>query len=362
MERRKFLGASLVGLSVPALSTAGGRLYGAPASVTGPVAADRDLLVLSLSRMNLGLGSSTISMMASFGQVWSDIFSDRESRDGFSTDPVKFMTDRGIPAEVAIKSKNDVDVLIACCDPNIVEAATAGDSKKFLELLRDKGIGKRFGSEISGKVRELISRDKQTFQKSMEKMTEAFKARTASGLENDIFLSLMADDVLLTEELVTEYNELLAVVGAVVAVALLATVVLYVSVALIATVEVLAAIQAVAVVHVGAAISTNGDEELPNGGPDNAVKSIGFHAARMQAYSDSYEAFKNVSKVALITGVPDASVEMVKEFISDEIDSIIDVANELGLMDLSPELKPIIVRHTKRSALLAMGVREGELQ
>lgn len=348
MKRRKFLGASIAGLSIPVVAASSTRLYGTPASVTGPVAVDRDMLVLSLSRMNLGLSSNVISTMASTGQIWADVFSDSNCRNEFASDPVKFMTSRGIPDKVAEASKNDITVLKACCDSRVLDAASKGDAVKFLGLLKEKGLHKSFSSEISGRVRELISKDQAAFKESFSKVAENYKNKNISEIENDLFIASIIGDTTMSDALVKEYNELLVIVGAVVAVAILATVVLYISVAVFFTVETVAAIHSVAAVKVGATVSSQ--EKQPGGA------GIESHAARMQAYSETYESFRNVSKVALITGVPNASIEVIKEFISVEIESILTVAVDLGLMELSDELKPIIVKHAAKSTYLAMGI------
>lgn len=352
MKRRLFIGSSVSGMIAAGAAAAGPakstRMYGRPDSVSGPSDAGHDELVLSIDRMKLGLPTASVSLLASYAHVWSNVLADAQHRDAFFGDPEGFLEQKGIPREMAQNAQSDIQMLKACCSPKILAAAKAGDARALLTELRSFGVGQLNRDGIINAVRIRILENQDAYRTMFVGLTDKLKGQHAAGLDDDQILAALIDAEGMSELL---GSKIYVVAAAAVAVVILATVLLYVSVGIAVTVEILAAIQISVLFDVAISVSSSGQ-------PEKMAAEHGAVMSRLRSYGTVYDEFKRAGKIAAITGQPDATLEMVKEFVAAEIESVLQVAEELELLKIDPEMRTQVVGHAVRSSYRALGIEK----
>lgn len=352
MKRRLFIGSSVSGMiAAGAVAASPGkamRMHGRPDSVSGPSDAGHDELVLSIDRMKLGLPTASVGLLASYAHVWSNVLADEQHRAAFFNDPEGFLVHKGIPQEIAQHAQSDIQLLKACCSPRILAAAQSGDARTLLAELRSLGVGQLNRDGIMSVVRTRILENQEAYRTMFLGLADKLKNQNGHGLDDEQLLATLigSEDVsaLLGSKLV-------GVVGAAVAVVILATVLLYVSVGIAVSVELLAAVQISLLFDVAISVSSSGQAEM-------IAAEHGAVMSRLRSYGSVYDEFKRAGRIAAIAGQPDATLEMVKEFVATEIESVLQVAEELELLTIAPDVRAQVVGHAVRSSYRALGIEK----
>lgn len=352
MKRRLFIGSSVSGMIAAGAVAAGPgkatRMYGRPDSVSGPSDAGHDELVLSIDRMKLGLPTASVSLLASYAHVWSNVLADDQHRGAFFNDPEGFLEHKGIPREIAQNAQSDIQLLKACCSPKILAAAKAGDARAMLTELRSLGVGQLNRDGIIHAVRSRIMENQEAYRTMFIGISEKLKGQHGAGLDDEQLLAALIESEDMSALL---GSRIYAVAAAAIAVVILATVLLYVSVGIAVSVEILAAIQISVLFDVAISVSSSGQQE-------KVAAEHGAVMSRLRSYGTVYDEFKRAGKIAAITGQPDATLEMVKEFVAAEIESVLQVAEELELVKIEPDMRAQVVGHAVRSSYRALGIEK----
>lgn len=365
MKRRSFVGLSFTGLISAPAAAEGGRIFGTPDSVAGPTDGLSDSLVLSIERMNLGLSSRAESIMAKSAQVWTDILTVDSERQAFERGPKKYLKAKGIPASIVKDAKSDITLLRVASSSQAREALQRGDFRAFLQVLADHGLGSDFTSGIGEAVRNIVLQDQERFrmivQAEVRKLDPSLKSTELTDEMVARLMSPSADGGGNT----TLCSVLAVACAAALAVVIALVVALYVSVGTAVTAGILAAVAISVLFEVAVTISTRGGEEPPEeeekrvkDGDGNlmAASSLRHYTSRMRAYGDTYDTFRRASRAATLTGRPDASVELVKDFIKEEIRAVVGMCEELKLIVIDPQYKDVVIEDAAKRCYSMSGI------
>ncbi len=113
----------------------------------------------------------------------------------------------------------------------------------------------------------------------------------------------------------------------------------------------MAAVQISLLFDVAISVSSSGQEE-------KIAAEHGAVMSRLRSYGSVYDEFKRAGRIAAIAGQPDATLEMVKEFVATEIESVLQVAEELELLTIAPDVRAQVVGHAVRSSYRALGIEK----
>lgn len=370
MKRRNFLGIALGSLGIPKLAT-GTSLYGTPVSVVRrQLTSLNEPLRLSLTEANIPVG--LWSDLSSLGTLWERVLTDPEEKTQFQRDPGGYLESRGVPRGILTAQDQEVKMLIAICNEDVLRSSIRGDYKEFLTKLSALGVVK------SGPPSVLKARAIEALRNDSTKFSEHIK-QLAASTNNRQFNSLLS-----TNEIKYIYSQIAPSVDqvavAAVPVAIAAIVVVYVSVATTVTVAILAGVYVSVAVSTaitasgGHASSTKHEWPMFAGPPSGIITSQTAQSERVtQADKEFVERaligkrmlaldparLADAQKTARIAKMlkQDAFVlEANRQLIRDEIDAFISAAEELDLIKI-----PVATRTHVLDAMKQLSIRTAGL-
>lgn len=348
MERRKFINLSFTSLlAAPAAAGAGGRVFGTPDSIAGPTQDKlQESLVLSLERMKLDVGSEASSLMVNTARVWSEVITDDVERKQFYANPERYLASRGIPKEIADRSSKDIAILRIACSDEARSILEKGDMRGYLEHLRNAGLGEGFESEIGNAIRELIEKDREGFRQLVSQELSKLGFEPGQTVLTDQDIAVLAGAQTQQGDGGSEYltcGPLVVICAALVAVAIAAIAALYVAVGVALGVGLLAAVAISLLFELAVAASTSVDQPVLGLATPNSA-ALSSHLHRMQGYGKAYDTFRNAARAAELAGSKNASLELVKTFIAEEVRSIVSICEEMNLIRIEPRAKEIVLQ------------------
>lgn len=338
MKRRDFLGTGIGTLGVPALALAGTSLYGTPASVDAKVAtAAHERLSFAVSRLNLPEEAAVT--MAQTSHMWFDVLTDSAARSAFMQDPNDYVSRRGLAA-VAARGANDMQLLAACCDPDVAKAAEKQDYDAFFAALLKHGISVNHESEVKQRVSDIIENDYENFAATVRTVLEG-----TSDSDVQAFFAGEDTEILLTGLSSAYQKSCTAIAGCLVAAVIAATIAAYVSVGVAATVGLAVAVYIVAAHQVVVTITTT----KPKSELDGMTR-------RLKLYGPTVvESFQRLSRVAAITKSTPLLLEKYQQMLGVEVRAIFEAAERKGLIEVSNAQREEVYAAVERGCMRMLG-------
>lgn len=351
MKRRDFLTtSSIIGVAAAtsdasALAVGSDSVYGscgARSEQKALAALQQDKIRLALSRVNFPVGFWDDLTKLATGYI--KIASSDEARMQFRKDPAKFLLETGVDLKGISNPTDEIHALKQLADEEILSAARTGDIELLLSAIRRKGrtvpvasLGNQ--TQKAKMLADILSQDaehlKRVFAQVRDKI-ERGETPDFAGKEISFIL-----DTLSSSE--SSIQPMISVAAAVSLVWIAVAVHEYV----LASVAVVAALALVVWVSVSCEVAVNCDGEeqeslkRQNGAlltalaPDEARNyTIAAHALAMQG---NKAALKELSE--LIAG--------------KELEMILDAFSELGVLNLTPEMKLQVLTASKSLAMRA---------
>ncbi|MEB0141091.1 MULTISPECIES: hypothetical protein [unclassified Undibacterium] len=370
MKRRYFLGIALGSLGVPKLGT-GTSLYGTPVSILPrPLTLPHEALRLSLSEANIPTG--LWNDLSSLGSLWERILTDPEEKALFKRDPGSYLESRGIPRNILASQDQEVKMLTALCNDDVLSSAIQGDYKQFLSMLTSLGVvSARPPSALKERAIQALRGDATNTEYTRRLTTATDGAQFQKRLKQNELQYIYSQ--------VAPNSDQAAVVAIPVAIA--AIVVAYISVATSITVAILAGVYisvAVSVaITVGGGHSRNAGDQWPlfAGPPQSGVITAKTPQSARQMQTDREFAERvligkrmlaldptrlvNAQETARIAKLlkQDAFVlEANRQLIRDEIDAFISAAEELNIIKIPSSTRTHVLDAMKQLSIRAAGL------
>ncbi|WKB56174.1 hypothetical protein [Eleftheria terrae] len=367
MKRRRILGA-IGTLGIPGVANAG-RLYGTPASVTGPIVASANP-PLRLSLDSASLPAGVADDLTIFGTLWGRVLGEPEERRRFHRDPGGYLLANGIPDSLLTARDQEVKVLAALCNEELLAASVRGDYKEFLAQLSSLGLV-RSGSRsvLKQRVRDVLKRN------ASEMRLPATSLAQLGSESGELKRFLQSKEVQFLSGEMAPTEEAVAAVP----VAIAAIVVVYISVATAVTVSILAGVHISVAVAV-AVVASEGcmDNTLkgplfagPVTGPITAQqgrsererlieRSFAERALlgkRMLALDPARLAeAQQTARIARMLEKDDFVLEANRQLVRDEIEAFVSAAEELNLLSIPSGRRAAVMQAMKQLALRVAGL------
>lgn len=356
MKRRKILGA--VGmLGIPGVSTS---IYGTPISVSGPIARSTEPLRLLLS--NVDVPKSVMPLITSFGTVWERVLGNDEDKKKFQYDPAGFLEENGIPKSVLDVRDQEVVLLKAFTDPEVIESALSGDYRDFLKRLSQLGVTNHAAK--SGLKKQVVDILKKNVHEIKAKMPNLYQDGSrvpqpyAESRELTYLYSQLAPSI-----------EQIAVVAVPVAIAAIA--VIYISVVAVVTIGILAGISISVAIAVAITVGAEcfDDKRQPLfAGPVTATQQKGRserqrimeHAIvqrellgkRMLVLSPERLAeAQQTARLARLLNQGTFVLEANRQLLKDEVIAFVEAAEEVGLLQIPGNSRDQVIETIQTLAL-----------
>lgn len=361
MKRRSILGSlgsmGLIGVAGAANSTS---LYGTPVSVSGPISkTSNEPLKLLLGELNLP--SKTIPLMAQYGQIWDKVLGNEIEKKKFHHDPAGYLRENGIPPSILESRDQEVLLLKALSDDNVISAAISGEYKEFLESLVRLGVTSQTSkSGLKKKVAEILM-DKK------EEISSKFSSKSIENLRSES-----------ANEIVYLYSQLAPsidqVAVAAVPVAIAAIAVVYVSVGAVVTVGVLGgvyvSIAVATAITVGTECVLDTQTDLYAGPASSNRPQLGRterqrrmqHAIaqreligkRMMILSpERLQEAQQTARLARLMSNNEFALQANRQLVKDEVEIFIEAAEEVGLLKIPIQSRGDVLSSLQRIALRA---------
>lgn len=369
MERRRILGA-IGTLGIPGLAQAG-RLYGMPASVSGSVVGSGSA-PMRLALETASVPPDVIQEVSVLGTLWERVLGTPEERKKFQRDPRGYMEANGIPNSSLTAQDQEVKVLAAICDEDLLAASVRGDYKAFLGQLSALGLVRPGPpSALKKRVLEVLKRNLGAVRAEVASLA----ATPGSNPQLQMFLE--------SKEVQYLYSQLIPsieqVAVAAVPVAIAAIVVTYVSVAVGVTVAILAGVYISIAVSMGVVASQGCmDNTLkgplfagPVSGPltpkhgqtvrereiERAFVERALLGKRMLALDpDRLAEAQRTARVARLIKQDAFVLEANRQLVRDEVDAFVAAAEELELLTIPPHARATVMQAMHQLSLRAAGL------
>lgn len=371
MKKRDFLGLVLGSLGVPQLAT-GTSLYGTPVSlVRRPLNALNAPLRLSLAESNIP--SELWNSLSSLGSLWERILTDPDEKHLFQRDPAGYLESRGVPRSILNARDQEVTMLLAVCDENVLRSSIRGDYKEFLGQLAALGVVK------TGPPSALKARAIEVLRHDTTKFTENTKL-FSGGMDSSRFKALLG-----TNEIQYIYSQIAPSVDqvaiAAVPVAIAAIIVAYVSIVTTVTVAILAgvyisvAVASAIVASAGCALDNEGQWPLFAGPPAGPITaSTRQNAREAQADREFVERMlltkrmmamdplalaeaQKTARIARLLKQDKFVMEANRQLIRDEIDAFIGAAEEMRLIAIPEATRTHVLDAMKNLSIRSAGLQ-----
>lgn len=360
MRRRKILGGIGV-MGIPGIGKASS-LYGTPVSVSGPLARSSEPLRLLLDSINIP--AQTMPLMTRFGAIWEGVLGNESDRRRFQRDPSSFLEENGIPKTVLEARDQEVVLLKAMTDDDIMRSALSGDYLDFLKRLKALGITSQTGKSALRKQVLAVLRAN----------LDEIKGRVARIGGDESRLSAPYAE---SRELAYLYGHLAPsieqIAVAAVPVAIAAIAVVYVSVAAAVTVGIMAGIYISLAVSTGVTVGSNdcsdsardtlfaGPASMPQAGRSvrqrriqHAIAQRELLGKRMLVLSpERLQEAQQAARLARLLNQGQFVLEANRQLIKDEVSVFLEAAVEVGLLQIPVTSRPEVVATIQNIALRA---------
>jgi len=359
MRRRKILGAMGV-MSIPGMGKASS-LYGTPVSVSGAPPASYEPLRLMLSTIDVP--SQSIPLMTRFGAVWERVLGNEFDKQRFQRDPSGFLEENGVPKTMLDARDQEVVLLKAMTDDEIISSALSGDYVDFLNRLKAMGLTSQTGK--SGLKRQLLEVLRNNLSEIKGKL---------GRLQGDAKIAAPYAE---SRELTYLYGQLAPsieqVAMAAVPVAIAAIAVVYVSVAAAVTVGIMAGVYISVAVSTAVTVGSDGCSDSTHdslfAGPasmpstsrsvrqrriQQAIAQRELVGKRMLALSpERLNEAQQAARLARLLNQNQFVLETNRQLIKDEVTIFVEAAEEVGLLQISRANRAEVVSTIQNIALRA---------
>lgn len=314
---------------------------------------------------NVGIPSDSISMMAHFGNVWESVLSSKELKDKFIYDPNGFLIEHGIPSSVLESRDQEVVLLKAMTDNDVLAAALSGDYIEFIRKLKEHGVTTAYAK--SNLKKNVVS----ALHKNIDDVKKRLRNRSYSPGKANTHYAKANELAFLYGQLTPSIEQ---VAMAAVPVALAAIVVVYVSVGVAVTVGVLAGV-AVSVA-VATAVTVGSGEMCAEvskyqlfAGPaatpslsrterqrvmEGAIAQRELIGKRMLKLSpEMLEEAQKQARLARLLNQDKFILETNRQLVKDEVTAFLEAAEQSGLISIPMTNREEVVRVIQSIALRA---------
>ena len=340
MERRKFLGVALSTVGIPIVAE-GSSLYGTPMSVTGPAEVD-DVLSLSLSRA--AVSPEAWGDIGVLKNLWQNVLFDQNEARAFSENPSVYLAAKGLPPSLLSGSDPETLMLKAVTDHTIKELILKRDYGGFLSQLRSLGILQSSGkSGLKARLKEVMAKDAAGLRNAFDKLNklspEEIKRMTA-GDEFALLYSIISRNGV--DGHISESTTEVAAICC--AVAIFAVVIVEAAISIYLAVTVFSALAIDAQVVVYTSVFVDGA---------TSASKLNFPVGKFTAgLAPQYlRDVQRAARVSQLLGSDQFAFEGYRKLICDEIDSVMEVSEELGMLNLQPAVRVSFSDATKRLAI-----------
>lgn len=356
MKRRKILGAFGM-LGIPGVSTS---IYGTPISVSGPIVRSTEPLRLLLS--DVDVPKSMMPLIISFGTVWERVLGNEKDKKKFQYDPSGFLQENGIPKSVLDVRDQEVVLLKAFTDPEVMESALSGDYRDFLRRLSQLGVTSQAAkSDLKKQVLAILKQNTNEIRAKLPTIS-ADGSRVLSPYTESRELTYLYSQL-------APSIEQIAVAAVPVAIAAIAVV--YISIAAVVTIGILAGIAvsvAIAIAITVGAECFNDKRQPLFAGPITVTPSKGRserqrmmeHAIvqrellgkRMLVLSPERLAEAQQSaRLARLLNQGAFVLEANRQLLKDEVIAFVEAAEEVGLLQIPANSRDQVIATIQTLAL-----------
>ena len=360
MKRRKILGAMGI-MGIPGIGKASS-LYGTPVSVSGPLVRSSEPLRLMLSTINIP--AQAIPLMTRFGAIWEGVLGNESEKRRFQRDPSGFLEDNGIPKTVLEARDQEVVLLKAMTDDDVIRSALSGDYLDFLNRLKVLGVTSQTGkSGLKKQVLAMLQNNLAEIKGRVARIEGAASRLDAPYAES--------------RELTYLYGQLAPsieqIAMAAVPVAIAAIAVVYISVAAAVTVGILAGVFVSLAVSTGVTVGSNncsdstsdthfsGPASMPQTGRSERQRRIQQAVAqreligkRMLVLSpERLQEAQQAARLARLLNQGQFVLETNRQLIKDEVSVFLEAAEEVGLLQIPKATRNDVISTIQKIALRA---------
>ena len=138
MKRRKFIQASLVATTLPAIGAE--RLHGAPASVSAAQGAGAAVEKFLIPISRTGLPPDTWNEFSRISAMVETVLSDHEASERFKQNPARYFSAHGLDSSDVTTKSEIARVLVCASDPAVRDSVERADWTQTLSQLKSYGL------------------------------------------------------------------------------------------------------------------------------------------------------------------------------------------------------------------------------
>ena len=347
-------------MGIPGIGQASS-LYGTPVSVSGPLARTSEPLRLMLGTIDVP--AQAIPLLTRFGAIWEGVLGSESEKQRFQRDPSGFLEEYGIPKTVLEARDQEVVLLKAMTDQDVMRSALSGDYQEFLQRLKALGVTSR--TTKSGLKQQIIL----ILRTNLDDIKGKVARVEGKGNRLGVSYTQSQDLTYLYGQLESSIEQ---IAMAAVPVAIAAIAVIYVSVAAAVTVGITAGVYISVAVSTAVTVGSNcydstrdalfaGPASMPQTSRSERQRRIQqaivqreLLGKRMLLLSpERLQEAQQAARLARLLNQDQFVLEANRQLVKDEVSVFVEAAEEVGLLQISAATRKDVVFTIQNIALRA---------